>query len=249
MRSFTIVKINSNDRRVKSKSIGGRFQSINPASAAKKAGSSICRLNNINSSIKFKVAIRETTQGSAHKVFVYSFSRVRNPRTVMRSGKHITYEFETKVKSLMKKKSTRHDGEFDSIQGLIETLRDGDPADIFEDDSKPSSPSSVSSTTSTSSSTPPSTPLTPPVKGSGGKKPVPKVTGRTAFTISESDKKKLLKKYSQAEIDKMTKTQIDAELLVADGSRSVKNKKKSVKKKKKSVKKKINLQKEENKKI
>ena len=109
MRSFTIVKINSSDRRVKSKSVGGRFQSADPASAAKKAGSSICRLNNINSSIKFKVAIKETTQGSANKVFVYSFSRVRNPRTVLRSGKEITYEFETKVKSL-KRKSNRQDG-------------------------------------------------------------------------------------------------------------------------------------------
>jgi len=109
MRSFTIVKINSSDRRVKSKSVGGRFQSADPASAAKKAGSSICRLNNINSSIKFKVAIKETTQGSSNKVFVYSFSRVRNPRTVLRSGKEITYEFETKVKSL-KRKSNRQDG-------------------------------------------------------------------------------------------------------------------------------------------
>ena len=105
MRSFTIVKINSSDRRVKSNSIGGRFQSTDPASAAKKAGSSICRLNNINSTIKFKIAIRETTQGSAHKIFVYSFKRVRNPRTVMRSGKQITYEFETKVKSI--KRSSR----------------------------------------------------------------------------------------------------------------------------------------------
>ena len=100
MRSFTIVKINSSDRRVKSNSVGGRFQSLNPSSAAKKAGSSVCRLNNINSSIKFKIAIRETTQGSSHKIFVYNFSRVHNPRTVMRSGKQITYEFETKVKSL-----------------------------------------------------------------------------------------------------------------------------------------------------
>ena len=113
MRSFTIVKINSSDRRVKSKSVGGRFQSSSPASAAKKAGSSVCRLNNINSSIKFKIAIRETTQGSSHKIFAYKFSRVRNPITVMRSGKKITYEFETKVKSL--KRSARHDGTFDTL--------------------------------------------------------------------------------------------------------------------------------------
>jgi len=108
MRSFTIVKINSSDRRVKSKSVGGRFQSSSPASAAKKAGSSVCRLNNINSYIKFKIAIRETTQGSSHKIFAYNFARVRNPITVMRSGKKITYEFETKVKSLHR--SARHDG-------------------------------------------------------------------------------------------------------------------------------------------
>lgn len=117
MRSFTIVKINSSDRRVKSKSVGGRFQSANPASAAKKAGSSVCRLNNINSSIKFKIAIRETTQGSSHKIFAYNFLRVRNPITVMRSGKPITYEFETKVKSL--KRSPRHDGTFDPVLDII----------------------------------------------------------------------------------------------------------------------------------
>ena len=142
MRSFTIVKINSSDRRVKSNSIGGRFQSTDPASAAKKAGSSICRLNNINSTIKFKIAIRETTQGSAHKIFVYSFKRVRNPRTVMRSGKQITYEFETKVKSI--KRSSR-DGAGNkqlSAEIMIATdmmdseEEDDDAEDDFEEESE-----------------------------------------------------------------------------------------------------------------
>ena len=128
MRSFTIVKINSSDRRVKSKSVGGRFQSSSPASAAKKAGSSVCRLNNINSSIKFKIAIRETTQGSSHKIFAYNFLRVRNPITVMRSGKPITYEFETKVKSL--KRSARHDG-----MDLMDVALDA--VGMFDDETPP----------------------------------------------------------------------------------------------------------------
>jgi len=101
MRSFTIIKIISNDKRIKNKkSFGGRFISENPSSAAKKAGSSICKHYNIKSAINFKIAIRETTSGSSHKIFMYKFSRTHNPTTVMRSGRPITYEFETKVESL-----------------------------------------------------------------------------------------------------------------------------------------------------
>jgi hypothetical protein len=101
MRSFTIIKIISNDKRIKNKkSFGGRFISDNPSSAAKKAGSSICKHYNIKSAIKFKIAIKETTSGSSHKVFMYKFSRTHNPTTVMRSGIPITYEFETKVESV-----------------------------------------------------------------------------------------------------------------------------------------------------
>jgi len=157
MRSFTIVKINSSDRRVKSNSVGGRFQSTDPASAAKKAGSSICRQNNINSAIKFKVAIRETTQGSAHKIFVYSFSRFYNPRIVMRSGKQIAYEFETKVKSL-KNKSVR-DGnlDFTSARDIV----------LFDDD-KDYKLSTSSSPPSSPSSPPPPPPPPPPTSSGGG---------------------------------------------------------------------------------
>ena len=108
MRSFTTIKIISNDRRINSKNVGGRFQSANPASAAKKAGSSICRQYNINKSIKFNISIQEITRGSNNKIFTYTFSRKYNPVTVMRSGQQITYEFETKVKSLTR--SVHRDG-------------------------------------------------------------------------------------------------------------------------------------------
>ena len=127
MRSFTIVKIISSDLRVNPNNVsGGRFISADPASAAKKAGSAICRQNVINLPISFKIFIKETTQSSDHKIYVYKFSRIYNPRIIMRSGKQITYEFENKVKSL-KNKSVRRDGNF-----ARNTLIAGDPAGIFD---------------------------------------------------------------------------------------------------------------------
>ena len=103
MRSFTIVKVSSDNNKIKTKDIGGRFNSSNPSSAAKKAGSSICKRNNISSQVHFKIYIQETTQNSPRKTFGYSYRRIYNPRTIEKGGQMITFNFETVAKPLNKR--------------------------------------------------------------------------------------------------------------------------------------------------
>ena len=124
-RSFTIHKVNSKNRKLKSKkNVGGRFESSNPSAAAKKAGSSICRKKNLKSA-DFSLTIKETTQGSSHKLFPYKFSRRYNPVTVSRAGVPVTYNYETRIKSVHK----RSDG-----AGRSRSLRKKRRRPVWDDD-------------------------------------------------------------------------------------------------------------------
>ena len=105
MRTFTITKVVSGNNKIKTKNIGGRFNSSNPSSAAKKAGSSICKRNGISSQCNFNIYIQETTQNSSKKTFGYSYKRIYNPKTVEKGGQMITFNFETVTKPLGKSKS------------------------------------------------------------------------------------------------------------------------------------------------
>lgn len=101
-RSFTVVKVSSGGKsRSKSKSkshVGGRFISSSPASAAKKAGTQICR-NLKGKKNSYIITIQETTQGSAKKTFSYKFSRIYDPVSVMRGGVEVTYNYKTSIKA------------------------------------------------------------------------------------------------------------------------------------------------------
>ena len=105
MRTFTITKVVSGNNKIKTKNIGGRFNSSNPSSAAKKAGSSICKRNGISSQCNFNIYIQETTQNSSKKTFGYSYKRIYNPKTVEKGGQMITFNFETVAKPLGRSKS------------------------------------------------------------------------------------------------------------------------------------------------
>lgn len=93
-RSFTITNVSTF-----SMEKGGRFISPTPASAAKKAGSSICKSKKIEGSCSFDITITETSANSAKKSFTYTFKREYNPKTVTRGDKTITYNYQTSVTS------------------------------------------------------------------------------------------------------------------------------------------------------
>ena len=100
-RSFTVTKVLKTGGKSKSRAnLGGRYVSTTPAGAAKKAGSQICRASRVKGQCSLEVHLRETTQGSAHKEYVYRVKRVKDPVTVERAGQEITYNYRMTVKSL-----------------------------------------------------------------------------------------------------------------------------------------------------
>jgi PHD/YefM family antitoxin component YafN of YafNO toxin-antitoxin module len=107
-RSFTIVHVEDVHGKAKgAANLGGRFLSSSPASAAKKAGTQICRASAIRGRCTLIITIRETTAGSKHKQYVYKVSRVHAPTTVVRNGVEIVYEYKTEVKSMKDRKSPK----------------------------------------------------------------------------------------------------------------------------------------------
>jgi len=95
-RSFTIDSIYKRGRKIGYKD--GRFLSSTPAGAARKAFSHASR--GMKGRVSLEVHMRETTQGSKHKVYSYKISRIHDPITVTINGDDITYKYQTKVKSM-----------------------------------------------------------------------------------------------------------------------------------------------------
>lgn len=98
-RSFTIESI-SRTRGGRVNYTGGRFISETPAGAAKKAFSKAYHSINATGPLSLKIKIRETTQGSLHKIFEYRVTRKAEKMQVERDGEIITYNFTTKIKSI-----------------------------------------------------------------------------------------------------------------------------------------------------
>lgn len=97
-RSFTVDALYKSGSRLRK--TGGRYISITPAGAAKKAFSQYYREHNIKGKITLEVHVKETTRGSSGKVFKYRVSKIQQHREVQRNGETIVYEYTTKVKSL-----------------------------------------------------------------------------------------------------------------------------------------------------
>lgn len=98
-RSFTIESINKT-KGGRVNYTGGRFISETPAGAAKKAFSKAYHSINATGPLSLKIKIRETTQGSLHKMFEYRVTRKAEKMQVERDGEVITYNFVTKIKSI-----------------------------------------------------------------------------------------------------------------------------------------------------
>jgi hypothetical protein len=98
-RSFTIESI----QKTKSGRVnytGGRFLSETPSGAAKKAFSKAYHSINATGPLSLKIKIRETTQGSIHKIYNYKITKKSEKIEIERNGEMITYNFTTKIKSI-----------------------------------------------------------------------------------------------------------------------------------------------------
>lgn len=100
-RSFTITGVTNSKGIAKGKkNLGGRFISTNPASAAKKAGTQICRDTKVKGKCALIITVQETTQNSHKKEYTYKYSRIHDPVTVVRKGVEITFNYKTECKAL-----------------------------------------------------------------------------------------------------------------------------------------------------
>ena len=80
MRLFKVTKVN----RSKKINKNGRYYSMNPVDAAKKAFTQICRMNNIRGKSTLIITLQETTKGSKHKLFSYKLVRSKLPKPIVR---------------------------------------------------------------------------------------------------------------------------------------------------------------------
>jgi len=99
MRSFTITSVKKlNGAKVNYED--GRYISENPSGAARKAFSKAYNFLNIKGPLSLKIEIRETTQGSLHKLYNYRITKKTEKIEVEKNGVIVTYNFTTKVKSI-----------------------------------------------------------------------------------------------------------------------------------------------------
>lgn len=78
MRSFTVEAAKDANGKVtnfSNKDYSGRYMNRNPAGAAKKAATQLCRDKKVKGSCVMTLHMRETTQNSKHKVFKYKLTR------------------------------------------------------------------------------------------------------------------------------------------------------------------------------
>lgn len=97
-RSFTVDALYMSGRRLRT--TGGRYISLTPAAAAKKAFSQYYRNHKKSGRFSLEVHVRETTQNSSHKIFKYRVSKIKDEREVIKSGEAIIYKYTTKIKAL-----------------------------------------------------------------------------------------------------------------------------------------------------
>lgn len=77
-RSFKIHAVGKHENQ-ETKFKPGRYFGRDPATAAKKAFSQLCRLKRIKGQCTLNIAIAETTVGSKHKIYPYKAKRVKLP--------------------------------------------------------------------------------------------------------------------------------------------------------------------------
>lgn len=94
MRSFEVVEASKHGG-CKTKSKPGRYVARTPFGAARKAFNKLCAKKRIRGQCTLIVGVRETTAGSAHKVFRYKMKRAKlSPPLIMMEGTNNEYVIE-----------------------------------------------------------------------------------------------------------------------------------------------------------
>ena len=87
----------------------GRYTSVHPVGAAKKAFSGLCNRKRIKGQCTLIITVRETTAGSNKKEFTYKLKRekLKEPLMGMRNGVEVAYLYKTRAKSMNAVKSNK----------------------------------------------------------------------------------------------------------------------------------------------
>ena len=103
LRSFEIVNV-VNERGCETKfNKNSRLVGRNPAGSARKAFNGLCRVKDVKGQCTLNVHIRETTQGSNHKEYMYKCKRKKLTKPlIMMEGKknQYTIEYTSHAKSI-----------------------------------------------------------------------------------------------------------------------------------------------------
>ena len=100
-RSFTVVDVTKHGG-CKTKFRGGRYRNKTPDGAARKAFSEFCNRKRIRGRCALSVVVKETTQGSAGKIYSYKLQRVRLQEPIIRlegTPNEFVIEYTVKCKS------------------------------------------------------------------------------------------------------------------------------------------------------
>ncbi len=97
-RSFTVDAIFRNGKKLSIE--GGRYMSTSPSGAARKAFTQAYRQLNVKGKITLILNIRETTQGSSHKIHKYKVSRVSHPTEATWIDDSVVFKYTTKIHSV-----------------------------------------------------------------------------------------------------------------------------------------------------
>ncbi|AII17052.1 hypothetical protein JO84_gp074 [Aureococcus anophagefferens virus] len=97
-RSFTLISVKGKEGKI----ADNRFISSTPSGAAKKMFTKICRDKSIKGPCEFVIKLKETTQGSANKVYKYDLKRVKlkKPLIIKRGTAQIKIEYKSEIKSV-----------------------------------------------------------------------------------------------------------------------------------------------------
>ena len=101
LRSFTIVDVTKHGG-CRTKFTGGLYKSRNPVGAARKAFTKFCKFKRIRGVCTLFVTVRETTKGSAKKVFRYKLNRHKLAKPLVRrpkGGKELVIQYKSTAKS------------------------------------------------------------------------------------------------------------------------------------------------------
>ena len=101
LRSFTIVDVTKHGG-CRTKFTGGLYKSRTPVGAARKAFTRFCKFKRIRGVCTLFVTVRETTKGSAKKVFRYKLNRHKLAKPLVRrpkGGKEFVIQYRSTAKA------------------------------------------------------------------------------------------------------------------------------------------------------